>query len=140
LNTENLVYNYKVLLKQNAVTIDSSSTASSVRLDLVIINEAIELMAQRSGMNTDPLALARFAEDALLSVNRRQEAFNTYALLANQAQSHIGSYRALAKKYPELDSKKLFAYLVAAHPGEELIEHAERRLAVDASAHVASRK
>jgi gliding motility-associated-like protein len=43
LNTANLVYNYKVLLKQNAVTIDSSSTASSVRLDLVIINEAIEL-------------------------------------------------------------------------------------------------
>lgn len=71
---------------------------------------------QRSGMNTDPLALARFAEEALLSVNRRKEAFNTYALLANQAQSHIGTYRALAKKYPELDPKKLFAHLVAAHP------------------------
>lgn len=43
LNTTNLVYNYKVLLKQNDVTIDSSSTASSVMLDLIIINEAIEL-------------------------------------------------------------------------------------------------
>jgi gliding motility-associated-like protein len=43
LNTENLVYNYKVLLKENTTTIDSSSSASSVRLDPIIINEAIEL-------------------------------------------------------------------------------------------------
>ncbi|MCH7396801.1 gliding motility-associated C-terminal domain-containing protein [Belliella sp. DSM 107340] len=43
LNTENLVYNYKVILKEGNTTIDSSSIASSVRLDPVIINEAIEL-------------------------------------------------------------------------------------------------
>lgn len=43
LNTENLVYNYKVILKENNTTIDSSSSASSVRLSPTIINEAIEL-------------------------------------------------------------------------------------------------
>lgn len=43
LNTENLVYNYKVILKENNTTIDSSSSASSVRLSPIIINEAIEL-------------------------------------------------------------------------------------------------
>lgn len=43
LNTENLVYNYKVILKEGNTTIDSSSLASSVRLEPVIINEAIEL-------------------------------------------------------------------------------------------------
>ncbi|RPA66429.1 gliding motility-associated C-terminal domain-containing protein [Cyclobacteriaceae bacterium YHN15] len=43
LNTENLVYNYKVILRQNNTTIDSSSAASSVRLSPTIINEAIEL-------------------------------------------------------------------------------------------------
>ncbi len=43
LNTENLVYNYKVILKENNTTIDSSSSASSVRLESIIINEAIEL-------------------------------------------------------------------------------------------------
>lgn len=43
LNTENLVYNYKVILKENNTTIDSSSRASSVRLEPTIINEAIEL-------------------------------------------------------------------------------------------------
>jgi gliding motility-associated-like protein len=46
LNTTNQVYNYKVILKENTTTIDSSSSASSVRLDLVIINEAIELKWQ----------------------------------------------------------------------------------------------
>lgn len=43
LNTENLVYNYKIILKENNTTIDSSSSASSVRLSPTIINEAIEL-------------------------------------------------------------------------------------------------
>ncbi len=43
LNTENLVYNYKVVLLDNNTKIDTSSTASSVRLEPTIINEAIEL-------------------------------------------------------------------------------------------------
>lgn len=43
LNTENLVYNYKVVLLDQNTKIDTSSTASSVRLEPTIINEAIEL-------------------------------------------------------------------------------------------------
>ena len=43
LNTENLVYNYRVILRENTTVIDSSSKASSVRLEPTIINEAIEL-------------------------------------------------------------------------------------------------
>ena len=43
LNTENLVYNYKVVLLDNNTKIDTSSAASSVRLEPTIINEAIEL-------------------------------------------------------------------------------------------------
>ena len=43
LNTENLVYNYKVILLDNNIKIDTSSSASSVRLEPTIINEAIEL-------------------------------------------------------------------------------------------------
>ncbi len=43
LNTENLVYNYKVVLLDNTTKIDTSSTASTVRLEPTIINEAIEL-------------------------------------------------------------------------------------------------
>lgn len=43
LNTESLVYNYKVILLDGNVKIDTSSIASSVRLEPTIINEAIEL-------------------------------------------------------------------------------------------------
>lgn len=43
LNTENLVYNYRVVLLDNNTKIDTSSSASSVWLQPTIINEAIEL-------------------------------------------------------------------------------------------------
>jgi gliding motility-associated-like protein len=43
LNTEAIVYNYKVVLLDNNIKIDTSSSASSVRLEPTIINEAIEL-------------------------------------------------------------------------------------------------
>ncbi len=43
LNTENLVYNYRVVLLDNGTRIDTSSSASSVWLEPTIINEAIEL-------------------------------------------------------------------------------------------------
>lgn len=43
LNTESVVYNYKVVLLDQNVKIDTSSSASSVRIEPTIINEAIEL-------------------------------------------------------------------------------------------------
>jgi hypothetical protein len=43
LNTKNLVYNYKVVLWDKNTKVDTSSKASSVRLEPTIINEAIEL-------------------------------------------------------------------------------------------------
>ncbi|MEX2566182.1 MAG: gliding motility-associated C-terminal domain-containing protein [Cyclobacteriaceae bacterium] len=43
INTENLVFNYKVALISEGIKIDTSSIASSVRLEPTIINEAIEL-------------------------------------------------------------------------------------------------
>jgi gliding motility-associated-like protein len=43
LNTENLVYNYEVVLLDRNTKIDTSSKASSVRLEPTIINESIEL-------------------------------------------------------------------------------------------------
>ncbi len=43
LNTEDLVYNYRVVLYDGDTKIDTSSSASTVRLEPSIINEAIEL-------------------------------------------------------------------------------------------------
>lgn len=82
------------------------------------IDEAIAYLRDRAGSTTSETSIARFAEEELLKAGRRAEAFNQYALLANQANTHLARFRALAKKYPELSQEKLLGYLVASSPGE----------------------
>jgi hypothetical protein len=82
------------------------------------VDEAIAYVRERAGSTTSVEAIARFAEDALLTAGRRAEAFDQYALLANQANSNLSTFRALAKKYPELAPEKLLGYLIASTPGD----------------------
>lgn len=82
------------------------------------IDEAIAFLRERAGSTTSETSIARFAEEELLKAGRRAEAFNQYALLANQANTHIATFRALAKKYPELSKDKLLDHLIASTPGE----------------------
>lgn len=82
------------------------------------VDEAIAYVRDRAGSTTSEETVARFAEDALLKAGRRAEAFDRYALLANQANSNLSTFRALAKKYPELAHDRLLGYLVASTPGE----------------------
>ncbi|MEZ5663171.1 MAG: hypothetical protein R3E94_06520 [Burkholderiaceae bacterium] len=82
------------------------------------IDEAIAYLRKRAGSTTSETSIARFAEEELLKAGRRAEAFNQYALLANQANTHIATFRAVAKKYPELAKDKLLDHLVASTPGE----------------------
>ena len=78
------------------------------------VDEAIAYARDRAGSTTSLETIARFAEDALLKANRRAEAFDQYALLANQANSNLSTFRALAKKYPELAPDKLLGHLIGA--------------------------
>lgn len=82
------------------------------------IDEAIAYLRERAGSTTSETSIARFAEEELLKAGRRAEAFNQYALLANQANTHLSTFRALTKKYPELAKDKLLAHLVASTRGE----------------------
>jgi len=82
------------------------------------IDEAIAYLRERAGSTTSETSIARFAEEELLKAGRRAEAFNQYALLANQANTHIATFRAVAKKYPELAKDKLLNHLIASTPGE----------------------
>ena len=82
------------------------------------IDQAIAYLRERAGSTTSETSIARFAEEELLKAGRRAEAFNQYALFANQANTHIATFRALAKKYPELAEDKLLAHLVASTPNE----------------------
>lgn len=83
------------------------------------VDEAIDYLRSRGGINTPPEALARFAEEAFLQAGRRAEAFERYAIAANQANSRLSTYRAIAKKYPEIDPERLLRELIASTPGEE---------------------
>ena len=82
------------------------------------VDEAIAYVRERAGSATSLETIARFAEDALLKANRRAEAFDQYALLANQANSNLSTFRALSKKYPELAPDKLLGHLIASTPSE----------------------
>ena len=82
------------------------------------IDEAIAYVRERAGSTTSLEIIARFAEAALLKADRRAEAFDQYALLANQANSNLSTFRALAKMYPELAPDKLLSHLIASTPGE----------------------
>ncbi|MFP5468093.1 MAG: hypothetical protein ACLGG8_11325 [Gammaproteobacteria bacterium] len=82
------------------------------------IDQAIAYLRERAGSTTSETSIARFAEEELLKAGRRADAFNQYALLANQANSHLSTFRALTKKYPELAKDKLLDHLIASTPGE----------------------
>lgn len=82
------------------------------------IDESIEYARERAGSTTSEATIARFAEEVLLQAGRRAEAFNQYALLSNQANTHIATFRALSKKYPELAKDKLLDHLIDSTPND----------------------
>ena len=82
------------------------------------VDEAIAYARERAGSTTSPETIAVFAEAALLKAGRRAEAFDHHALLANRANSNLSTFRALARKYPELAPDKLLDHLIATTPRE----------------------
>ncbi len=82
------------------------------------VDDAIAYVRERAGSTTSLETIAHFAEETLLKAGRRAEAFDQFALLANQANSNLSTFRALAKKYPELAPDKLLGHLIASTPGE----------------------
>lgn len=82
------------------------------------VDQAIAYAHEHAGGSVQAETLARFAEDLLLAAGRRAEAFEKYALLANRANSHLSTFRSLAKKYPQLQAAKLLKHLIASTPDE----------------------
>jgi hypothetical protein len=82
------------------------------------VDEAIAYVREHAGSTTSLETIARFAEEALLKAGRRAEAFDQFAVLANQVNSNLSTFRALARKYPELAPDKLLGHLIASTPSE----------------------
>jgi hypothetical protein len=69
--------------------------------------------------NENPAPIARACEEILLSLGRRAEAYEQFAIVANRGTSYVAAFRAIARKYPEREPAKILHDLVADSPGEE---------------------
>jgi hypothetical protein len=61
----------------------------------------------------------RLCEQILLASGHVEEAYARYALSANRAGTHLGWFRAVAKKYPAKPPAAILADLVCHTPGDE---------------------
>jgi tetratricopeptide (TPR) repeat protein len=82
-------------------------------------DEAIAYAEASSGLNVNPIAIAAACEEILLAAGRVEEAYRRYALTATRGSSYLATYRALARKYPEMAPEALRRDLVATTPGDE---------------------
>ncbi|MEW6743714.1 MAG: hypothetical protein AB1486_13240 [Planctomycetota bacterium] len=58
-------------------------------------------------------------EEILLSAGRVEEAYESYGLSANRASTYLATFRAVQKKYPHKEARRILADLVATTPCEE---------------------
>ena len=63
--------------------------------------------------------VARTCESILIDLGQRQLAYRQYAFEANQANTNLGTLKALTAKYPEKDKARILTDLVDANPGSE---------------------
>ncbi|NOR05126.1 MAG: hypothetical protein GQ575_02320 [Deltaproteobacteria bacterium] len=81
--------------------------------------EAIRYGENSRGLNDSPIAIARACEEILLSSGMAEEAYNRYAIEANQKTTYLATFRDIAKKYPHKEASNILRDLVASTPGDE---------------------
>jgi hypothetical protein len=65
------------------------------------------------------VAIAQACEAILLSSGLAESAYDRYALLANQTSTHLATFRAIQKKYPDIAAERILRDLIASTPGQE---------------------
>lgn len=82
--------------------------------------EAIRFAQNMASEINAPMARIQEACEAiLLSSGLYEEAYVKFGLVWTQRNSNLATFRALAKKYPQIDKKRILRDLVAQAPGEE---------------------
>ena len=64
-------------------------------------------------------ALSAMAEQMLLDAGRTEEAYAHYGVVATCANTHIATFRTIAKRYPGIEPQRILGDLIASTPGEE---------------------
>jgi hypothetical protein len=81
--------------------------------------EALRFAEASRGLNAPTAAIARACEAILLSQGMKDEAYHRYAMEANQGSTHLATFRAIAKKYPDRATADILHDLIASDPGAE---------------------
>lgn len=81
--------------------------------------EAIRYAEDSRGLNDPGWAIAQACEAILLSSGLLDEAYRRFALEANQGATHLATFRAIARKYPDRQPTDILRDLVASTPGAE---------------------
>ncbi|WP_295446407.1 hypothetical protein [uncultured Thiodictyon sp.] len=79
---------------------------------------AIAYAEASRGRNDNPVAIARACEEVLLAAGQSDEAYRRYAIAANQAGTHLATYRAIKKKYPDMAPRTVLDDLIASTPDD----------------------
>ena len=71
------------------------------------IDETLAYAEASRGLNQPDMAIDGACEKILLDVGRVDEAYEKYALTANSSSTGLATFRALCRKYPDRDPKKI---------------------------------
>jgi hypothetical protein len=80
---------------------------------------AIRFANQTKENNSVAAEIARTCEEIMLSSGLYAEAYSRYAIVANQNTTHLATFRAIVKKYPQITPANILADLIADQPGSE---------------------
>lgn len=81
--------------------------------------EAIRYAEDSRGLNEPLGVISAVCEEILLSSGLVSDAYNRYAIKANQGTTYLATFRAVVKKYPHKTPSEILKDLVAGTPGEE---------------------
>ncbi len=81
--------------------------------------EAVRYAEESRGLNDPGWQIAQACEEILLSSGLADEAYRRYAIEANQGTTNLATFRAIAKKYPNMPPEQILRDLVASTPGAE---------------------
>jgi hypothetical protein len=80
--------------------------------------DAVRYAEENRGLNY-PFDIAETCEELLRSHGMVEEAYERYAIEANQRGTYLATFRAVQKKYPHKPPREILADLVRSTPGEE---------------------
>lgn len=81
--------------------------------------EAIRYAEDSRGLNTPDNVIANECEDILLNSGFSEQAYQRYAIAANQRNTYLATFRAIRKKYPDKAPETILQDLINSTPGEE---------------------